>query len=167
MNKHVKGILTADAFRTNWQGHRHLTRRIIEAFPVDQLFTFTAASPMRPFGELAWECLDVAEYTLNGLVTDAWPTPDMGGQNPQDKRALLAAWDALTERIDAELPTVPVHRYAEEKALFWGTMTAFTAVIYAVDNEIHHRGQGYVYLRALGIEPPAFYDRASITPVGA
>ena len=26
-------------------------------------------------------------------------------------------------------------------------------------NEIHHRGQGYVYLRALGIEPPPFYER--------
>jgi uncharacterized damage-inducible protein DinB len=30
---------------------------------------------------------------------------------------------------------------------------------YWIDNEIHHRGQAYVYLRALGIEPPAFYDR--------
>jgi len=33
-------------------------------------------------------------------------------------------------------------------------------VLYAIDNEIHHRGQGYVYLRALGIEPPPFYERA-------
>jgi uncharacterized damage-inducible protein DinB len=31
---------------------------------------------------------------------------------------------------------------------------------YAIDNEVHHRGQGYVYLRSLGIEPPAFYDRS-------
>ena len=27
--------------------------------------------------------------------------------------------------------------------------------LYVIDNEIHHRGQGYVYLRALGIEPPS------------
>ncbi len=33
-------------------------------------------------------------------------------------------------------------------------------ILYVIDNEIHHRGQGYVYLRALGIEPPAFYDRS-------
>jgi uncharacterized damage-inducible protein DinB len=33
-------------------------------------------------------------------------------------------------------------------------------MLYWIDNEIHHRGQGYVYLRALGIEPPAFYDRS-------
>ncbi|MGB4400232.1 MAG: DinB family protein [Daejeonella sp.] len=26
------------------------------------------------------------------------------------------------------------------------------------DNETHHRAQAYVYLRALGIEPPAFWD---------
>ena len=32
-------------------------------------------------------------------------------------------------------------------------------ILYVIDNEIHHRGQGYVYLRALGIEPPPFYDR--------
>jgi uncharacterized damage-inducible protein DinB len=32
-------------------------------------------------------------------------------------------------------------------------------LLYAIDNEIHHRGQGYVYLRANGVEPPPFYER--------
>jgi uncharacterized damage-inducible protein DinB len=32
-------------------------------------------------------------------------------------------------------------------------------IFYFIDNEIHHRGQGYVYLRALGIEPPFFWTR--------
>jgi uncharacterized damage-inducible protein DinB len=32
-------------------------------------------------------------------------------------------------------------------------------LLYVVDNEIHHRAQGYVYLRALGIEPPLFHVR--------
>ena len=39
-------------------------------------------------------------------------------------------------------------------------MPVWALVMYAVDNEIHHRGQGMVYLRALGIEPPAFPDRS-------
>ncbi len=51
---------------------------------------------------------------------------------------------------------------------FQETLTAFgqytgalhDLILYVIDNEIHHRGQGYVYLRALGIEPPAFYDRS-------
>jgi uncharacterized damage-inducible protein DinB len=33
-------------------------------------------------------------------------------------------------------------------------------ILYVIGNEIHHRGQGYVYLRALAIEPPSFYDRS-------
>jgi uncharacterized damage-inducible protein DinB len=28
-----------------------------------------------------------------------------------------------------------------------------------IDNEVHHRAQGYVYLRALGLEPPHFWER--------
>ena len=35
----------------------------------------------------------------------------------------------------------------------------YDLLLYAIDNEIHHRGEGYVYLRALRIEPPAFYSR--------
>jgi len=62
-------VIPAPALLEHWQGHRRLTRRVIEAFPEDQLFSFS------------------------------------------------------------------------------------------IDNEIHHRGQAYVYLRALGIEPPPFYER--------
>src|SRR5699024_3286338 len=29
----------------------------------------------------------------------------------------------------------------------------------ALENEIHHRGQAYAYLRYLGVEPPMFWDR--------
>lgn len=32
-------------------------------------------------------------------------------------------------------------------------------LLYVLDNEVHHRGQGHPYLRELGIEPPAFYQR--------
>ncbi len=35
----------------------------------------------------------------------------------------------------------------------------FERLLYGLENEIHHRGQGFVYLRELGIEPPAFYER--------
>ena len=37
--------------------------------------------------------------------------------------------------------------------------TGWSLLFYVIENEIHHRGQGYVYLRALGIEPPPFYER--------
>jgi uncharacterized damage-inducible protein DinB len=39
------------------------------------------------------------------------------------------------------------------------TSRIYDLLLYAIDNEIQHRGQGFVYLRALGIEPPPLYDR--------
>ena len=48
--------VTADAMLAHWQGHRRLTRRMIEAFPDDKLFTYSLGG-MRTFGELALEML--------------------------------------------------------------------------------------------------------------
>ena len=151
-------VLTPADLLSHWQGHRRLTRRVIEAFPDDQLFAFSIGG-MRPFGALAWELVGVADYNLHGLTTDEWTEPRWNPQPAESKAALLAAWDELTRRLDEGLPGVPAGLYRETRALLWGSMPLWVAVIYAVDNEIHHRGQGYVYLRALGIEPPLFYER--------
>ena len=153
-----EAALTPAQLLRHWQGHRRLTRRVIEAFPDDQLFSFSAGG-MRPFGQLAWEMINVTGYAVDGLVTDAWPDPAWPSEPPQDRQTLLAAWDDLTARLDARLPTVPAARYSEQKPLFWGPMAAYEMAIYTIDNEIHHRGQGYVYLRLLGIEPPPFWER--------
>lgn len=149
---------TPPSFLAEWLGNRRLTRRVIEVFPDDQLFTFTPALPMRPFGAMAWEIHGVTTYTLDGLVTDVWGEPRWGNF-PDSREALLTAWDDVSARIAAELPSVPPTRYAEEKQLAWGSMTALSAVRGVLENEIHHRGQGYVYLRALGITPPDFWER--------
>jgi uncharacterized damage-inducible protein DinB len=47
-----------------------------------------------------------------------------------------------------------------DKAFGQWESSGLNTILYGIDNEIHHRGQAYVYLRALGIEPPAFYDRS-------
>jgi len=55
---------------------------------------------------------------------------------------------------------IPSSRFQQKDVAFGqyeGTIYSF--ILYFIDNEIHHRGQGYVYLRTLGIEPPAFWDR--------
>lgn len=159
---HTPPILTPAQLLAHWQGHRRLTRRLIEAFSEDQLYSY-AVGGMRPFGALGWEMCAVTGYILTCLVSDTWPHPTWGEQPPH-QTALLSAWDDLTARMDAELPTVPPARYSEVKPLFWGAQPAINAALYAIDNEIHHRGQGYVYLRSLGqsgpgLEVPPFWER--------
>jgi len=55
---------------------------------------------------------------------------------------------------------IPAARFQEVDTAFgqW-KMPIWDLLLYIRDNEIHHRGQGYVYLRSLGIEPPHFWER--------
>ena len=141
----------------HWQGHRKLTRRMIEAFPEDKLFAFSIGG-MRPFGELAKEMLGMAEPTVAGIVTNEWKSFEMSKANT--KADLLRLWDESTKKINALWPKVSAERFHETLTAFGQyTMPGYELVLYVVDNEIHHRGQGYVYLRALGVEPPPFWER--------
>ena len=149
--------ITPDALRGHWQGHRRLTRRVIEAFPEDQLFAFSVAG-MRPFGALALEMLSMAVPTVRGAVTGEWVTSWQS--DPRPKAEVLRAWDESAAELDALWPRIPAERFPETLTAFGQyTMPLYELVLYCVDNEVHHRGQGYVYLRALGIEPPPFWAR--------
>ena len=151
-------FITPDALLQHWQGHRRLTRRVIERFPDDQLFTFSVGS-MRPFGALAMEMVTMGAPMIRGIVTNQWDHTGDRGARPRQE--VLRLWDEATRQIDELWPQIPPQRFGEQ-------MTAFgqypgvvhDLILYVIDNEIHHRGQGYVYLRALGVEPPPFYERA-------
>lgn len=150
-------FISARALLDHWQGHRRLTRRVIEAFPADQLYTFSLGG-MRSFGAMANELLSMAAPMMQGLATGDWEayTPT----SVASKDELLRLWDESTEEIDEFWSRLPAGRFQETLTTF-GQFTGpgHWQILYVVDNEIHHRGQGYVYLRALGIEPPAFYER--------
>jgi uncharacterized damage-inducible protein DinB len=160
----ISSIITAQELLDHWQGHRKLTRKLIEAFPEKELFTYSVGG-MRPFAELVQEMLDMAVPGLQGIVTRRWQTiGDMahinGNGKPQSKQELLQRWDETTLAIDELWPQIPANRFRERDSAFGmyeGTILSF--VLYFIDNEIHHRGQGYVYLRSLGIEPPPFWER--------
>jgi uncharacterized damage-inducible protein DinB len=150
-------VITPEALLAHWQGHRRLTRRTIMAFPEDQLFSFSVGG-MRPFGALALELISMGAPMARGIVTGEWDTSM--NRDPRPLAEILRLWDDSTDQINELWPQIPVQRFQE-------TLTAFglyegvvhELLFYVIDNEIHHRGQGYVYLRALGIEPPPFYER--------
>jgi uncharacterized damage-inducible protein DinB len=150
-------FITPDGLLAQWQGHRRLTRRVIDAFPEDKLFTFSIGG-MRPFGELAMEIINMGVPMVRGAVSGDWSASS--SREPRPKQEVLRLWDENTEQLDRLWAQIPPQRFLE-------TMTAFgqytdalhNLILYVIDNEIHHRGQGYVYLRALDIAPPPFYER--------
>ncbi len=161
----TSAILTTEELLEAWQGHRRLTRRVIEAFPEDKLFNYSIGG-MRPFAEMAMELITIAAPGVEGAATGEWKefgeiqTPEGIKGTTETKDELLELWDWTTEKIEEFWPQIPEERFQEydvafgqyEGKIWWH-------IFYFIDNEIHHRGQGYVYLRSLDIEPPFFWER--------
>ena len=77
------------------------------------------------------------------------------------KVELLASWDKATGQIRTNWAAIAPERLREPFKMYeMFDFLAWENMEYIYENEIHHRAQGYVYLRALGIEPPVFYDRS-------
>lgn len=157
-------VITPQTLLDHWQGHRKLTRRVIEAFPEDKLFSHSVGG-MRPFAELAIEILGMTVPTLEGIVSREWPKFDdiaiyQDANKPNNKAELLKAWDEATEQVNKLWKQIPEGRFLEKDVAFgqWEGPIHWI-LFYNIDNEIHHRAQGYVYLRSLGITPPPFWER--------
>ena len=160
----VAAFTTPAELLEHWQGHQRLTRRTIEAFPEDQLLSFTPVPPMRPFGMMALEVVQMIEPTVSGLLSGEWVGAqywqELKQQPTPNKGQLLELWDRASESLRDQWPQIPAGRFHDVEAVFGIPPTPLKdLVLYQIDNEVHHRAQGYVYLRLLGIEPPAFWER--------
>ena len=152
-------VLSKEQLLKHWQGHRNLTRRVIEAFPEKDLFEFSIGG-MRPFGRMAVEMISIGSPALKGILDKSMDAYNEEGFQPKTKQELLDRWDEETLLINEYFNQIPDERFAETFNLFGQfEFPVYENILYFVDNEIHHRGQGYVYLRALGIEPPFFWER--------
>jgi len=157
-------VITPEVLLEHWQAHRRLTRRAIEAFPEDDFYNFSIGG-MRPFAKLTMEMIVLAAPGINGIVSGNWSSEkfpsDFSTPPPATKKEVLTLWDSVTEEINELWPQIPAGRFQENDLAFGiyeGTVQYM--LFYMIENEVHHRGQGYVYIRALGIEPPAFWDRS-------
>lgn len=164
INTDTTPFVSTTNFLNEWLGHRRLTRKVIAAFPEDKLFEYSIGG-MRPFAEMVKELIDVSGPGVKGIALDNWE--NTGGfsehsltESHQTKDALLQLWDQSTEEITKYYSQISQTRL-EETVLAFGQYEGqvFSTILYFKDNEIHHRAQGVVYLRSLGIVPPSFYDR--------
>lgn len=143
----------------HWQGHRNLTRRVIDAFPEKELFEFSIGG-MRPFAKLAVELISIAGSGLKGIVDHQEEKFSEEAFQPKTKEEILAKWDSETEVINHYFNLISEERFQEMFNLFGQyEFPVYQNILYFIDNEVHHRGQGYTYLRALGIDPPFFWER--------
>lgn len=143
------------------EGNRSLTLRTIEAFSEEKLFRYSPAEPLRPFAEMVKELLHLELAFVRGIATGEWVLEEPY-QVVQAKEELLRACVAVREQTRAYWPSITTERLliVEADPFFGaGEQVLFARLFYALENEIHHRAQGYIYLRMLGTEPPFFWER--------
>ena len=154
----MKEILTPEALLTNLKDVRALTRKVIEAFPEKDFFEFKIAN-LRPFSEMVEEFLMITNYIFKETLHEKHTPFYTEGQFPTTKTEVLALWDRSTEILNREWQKVG--DYTQPLTIYQMTFSFTQWILYFIENESHHRGQGYTYLRALGIEPPFFWGRES------
>jgi uncharacterized damage-inducible protein DinB len=153
-------VITPEDLLKHWQGHRALTRRVIELFPEKDFFEFSIGG-MRPFAKLADELLAIGVPALKGIVNrEIQPYKEEADEKLIFKAQYLEKWDEATEEINKYWQQLSIEDFSETFNLFGQyEFPVIQNILYFIDNEVHHRGQGYVYLRALNIEPPFFWER--------
>jgi uncharacterized damage-inducible protein DinB len=152
-------VISSEQLLKHWQGHRNLTRRVIEAFPEKDFFEFSIAG-MRTFSQLTSELLAIGAPAMKGIVNRVVAPYQEESEKLVSKSQYLEKWDAATEEINQYWSQLEVEDFSDTFNLFGQyEFPVIQNILYFIDNEIHHRGQGYVYLRALGIEPPFFWER--------
>lgn len=159
MKPALNSVITKEELLTHWQGHRRLTRRVIEVFPENDFFTFSIGG-MRTCSDLISELLAIAVPGLRQMAENSKEALNEHIQEGASKESILKLWDAATADIDHYWKLIPEQRF-HDTVLTFGQYegTVWSSVFYFIDNEIHHRGQATVYLRALGIVPPYFWER--------
>ncbi|MBC3846482.1 damage-inducible protein DinB [Winogradskyella echinorum] len=155
----VSQVITPAELLAHWQGHRRVTRRTIEAFPEDAFFNHTIGG-MRPFANMVMELLAIGVPGLKEIVEGKREAFNEDFKHDNKKATFLKLWDDTTDAINTYWAQLKPEQFQENVILFGQYEgTVWSQIFYFIENEIHHRAQGYVYLRALGIEPPLFYVR--------
>lgn len=155
----LEQVITPSELLAHWQGHRGLTRRTIEAFPEEAFFNYSIGG-MRPFADMVMELLGIAGPGIKEIATGEIQELIEQVDHGSKKAKILELWDEATDEINTYWAQIKPEQFQQNIKIFGQYEgTVWSSIFYFIDNEIHHRGQAYVYLRALDIEPPYFYER--------
>lgn len=114
---------------------------------------------MRSFSEMIKEFIGIWDYILAEALKEQHISLFEQDKFPATKGELLALRDQVLVSLLSECKMI--QNYGQEISPYQMKFSIAQWILYIIENETHHRGQAYVYLRALGIQPPFFWKRGS------
>ena len=136
-----------------WNNVRKLTLRLLDMFPEEQ-FEFRPVDGVRNVAELFDHILEVELYIRKGFLHGDWTRMPYFGPISSEKSVLRQHLVREHERTSEMLRELPEGRFIKIYETPFGKISGEGLIYVAIDEEIHHRGNLYTYLRILGIEPP-------------
>lgn len=151
-------------FMGAWENNRRLTNNVARALIRADAIDKVLVPGMRPFRAFMLEIVGMERWNVQGLAYDRWDyeAPSETLQTGPIEE-VLEFGKKVREETRQLWPDIPFDAFTKMRpapASYIPAGTALGWLTYTFENEIHHRGQGYVYLRLLGNEPPAFFNRA-------
>lgn len=145
--------MTKSSILKYWENVRKLTLRLLDLFPEDR-FDFRPAETVRSVAEQFDHILVVELYTRIGIVTGEWSLAPFSSERDRSRKTLRDKLYNEHKKTIGILRLLPEGRYLKMYETPFGSLTGEAVIYTAIDEEIHHRGNPYTYLRILGIEPP-------------
>lgn len=140
----------------DWARIRGVTIETARAFPGRRLDVRPVAG-MRSAGQILAHVLDTELAVVEGALSGRWRF----GRGPRrlTRVETFERWSARTRReTELALSGLTDEDLWSESELPDGTpLSRFLILSSFVENELHHRGQLFAYLRLLGVEPPWLY----------
>lgn len=136
-----------------WQVVRQMTIRLLDEFPADS-FDYRPATEVMTVSQLFKHILSVEVYIREGFLTKEWKDPGTIGSNMFEKEMLKDRLRLENEKTTKLLSELPEGYFLKKRETPFGNVTGEILILAAIDEEIHHRGNLYTYLRCLEITPP-------------
>jgi uncharacterized damage-inducible protein DinB len=136
-----------------WGNVRALTLAVLDRFPGDKM-EFRPIGGIRTVSEQCCHIAAVERYIRRGLTEGDWElAAKQKGELPSKDaiRDTLLREHNETANVLRVLPDSLLEGFHQTK---FGRLTGESIIYVGIDEEIHHRGNLYIYLRLLGIEPP-------------
>ena len=157
----VRAAVTRDIVMPSLMLEHRVTRRVIEAIPIDQS-DFRPDAIAKTAIDLAWHIVSAEHRFMSAVVTGAFDFANPGRPDSLRTSADVAAWYGETFPKDAEqLGTLTGEHLAtilDFRGIF--QLPAVSYLQFVMSHSIHHRGQLSTYLRPMGAKVPAIYGES-------
>jgi len=135
------------------QNVRKLTLKLLHEFPADS-FDYRPALEIMTVSQLFKHILQVEIYTRQGFLTGKWEVPEEPGSSMFEKEMLADKLKIENEKTISLLSEAPEGKFIKIVKTPFGNLSGEILLQVGIDEEIHHRGNLYTYLRCLGKTPP-------------